>query len=68
MNNAKKDGAEQFFQPEGIVSFVVDPKTGLLSKDESGIREYFREGTQPKQYSSTKSVWEIRDPSQFNFD
>ncbi|MBI5640152.1 MAG: PBP1A family penicillin-binding protein [Nitrospirae bacterium] len=68
MNNALKGGAEPFTPPEGIVSHFVDPKTGLLSRDDSGIREYFREGTQPKQVSPSKSIWEVRDPSQFDFD
>jgi len=68
MSSAAKGEAEGFAQPDGIVSLFVDPKTGLMSRDDSGIKEYFKEGTQPKQYSSTKSVWEIKDPSQFNFD
>jgi penicillin-binding protein 1A len=68
MNNALKAEAEGFSQPEGIVSFPIDPKTGLLSRDESGLKEYFKEGTQPKQFSPSKSFWEIKDPSQFNFD
>ncbi len=68
MNNALKGDAEGFSQPEGIVSFSIDPKTGLLSRDESGLKEYFKEGTQPKQFSPSKSFWEIKDPSQFNFD
>jgi len=68
MNNALKAEAEGFSQPEGILSFPIDPKTGLLSRDESGLKEYFKEGTQPKQFSPSKSFWEIKDPSQFNFD
>jgi hypothetical protein len=46
----------------------IDPKTGLLSFGDSGIREYFRESTQPKQFTPAPSIWEIRDPSQFNWD
>jgi penicillin-binding protein 1A len=68
MNNALKAGAEGFSPPEGIVSYYIDPKTGLLSRDDSGLKEYFKEGTQPKDFSSSKSVWEIKDPSKFNFD
>jgi penicillin-binding protein 1A len=60
--------AEAFSQPEGIVAQAIDPKSGLLSRDDSGLREFFKEGTQPKQISPSKSVWEIKDPSQFNFD
>ncbi len=68
MQNSGRGDAEGFFQPDGIVTATVDPKTGLLSKDDSGIREYFKEGSQPRQVAPSKSVWEIRDPSQFNFD
>jgi penicillin-binding protein 1A len=68
MNNAVKGEAEGFSPPEGIVTFPIDPKTGLLSRDESGLKEYFKEGTQPRQFSPSKSFWEIKDPSQFNFD
>jgi len=68
MNNALAGDPEEFSQPEGIVSYFIDPKTGLLLHDDSGIKEYFKEGTQPKQYSPSKSIWEMRDPSQLNFD
>jgi penicillin-binding protein 1A len=69
MSNAvRESSADDFSPPEGIVSSMIDPKTGLLSRDDTGIREYFKEGTQPRQYSPLKSIWEIRDPSQFNFD
>ena len=68
MGGAIKEAPEEFVHPEGIVSILIDPKTGLLSRDENGIREYFKEGTQPKQYSYAPSIWEIKDPSQFNFD
>lgn len=68
MNNAVAGEPEAFSQPEGIVSYFIDPKTGLLLHDDSGIKEYFKEGTQPKQYSPSKSIWEMRDPSQLNFD
>jgi penicillin-binding protein 1A len=69
MGNAVKDNSvDGFSQPEGIVSSMIDPKTGLLSRDDAGIKEYFKEGTQPRQYAPLGSIWEIRDPSQFNFD
>jgi penicillin-binding protein 1A len=68
MSSAIKEAPEEFVQPEGIVSMNIDPKTGLLSHDDSAIREYFKESTQPKHYTSVPSVWEIRDPSKFNFD
>jgi penicillin-binding protein 1A len=69
MSNAiRESSVEGFSQPEGVLSNFIDPKTGLLSRDDSGIKEYFKEGTQPRQYSPSKSIWEIKDPSQFNFD
>jgi penicillin-binding protein 1A len=68
MSSAAKGEPEGFQQPEGIVSLFIDPRTGLLAREDSGLKEYFREGTQPKQYSPTKSFWEIKDPTQFNFD
>ena len=67
MSSAVRDEPEGFIPPEGIVSMVIDPKTGLLSHGD-GIKEYFKEGTQPKQFTAAPSIWEIRDPSQFNFD
>jgi penicillin-binding protein 1A len=68
MINSLRGEPEGFAAPEGIMSYDIDPKTGLLSEDDSGIKEFFREGTQPTQYSPLKSIWEIRDPTQFNFD
>ncbi|PKL52244.1 MAG: penicillin-binding protein [Nitrospira bacterium HGW-Nitrospira-1] len=71
MNNALKGEPENFSIPEGIVSYSIDPETGLLSRDGSGIKEYFKEGTQPRQIapSETKGkIWEIKDPTQLNFD
>ncbi len=68
MSSAARGESEGFQPPEGIVSLFIDPKTGLLSKDDSGLKEYFKEGTQPNQYAPSRSVWEIKDPTQFNFD
>ncbi len=68
MNSAVQGEPEAFSQPEGIVSLYIDPQTGLLSADASGLREYFKEGSQPKQVSPTRSIWEIRDPTKYNFD
>jgi penicillin-binding protein 1A len=61
---------EEFSMPEGIVSYSIDPATGLLSRDESeGIKEYFKEGTEPKQFAPYTSIWEIReDQLNLNFD
>lgn len=41
--------------PEGIVSYYINPLNGLLVKDPSmGVREYFRKGTEPREYSDLK--------------
>lgn len=68
MQNALHGNSEGFSQPEGIVTAVIDPKTGLLSRDESGIREFFKDGSQPKQLSPSKSIWEVKEPQQIDFD
>ena len=71
MNNALKGDTENFSSPEGVVSYVIDPETGLLSRDGSGIKEYFKEGTQPKQLAPAEArgrIWEMTDPSKNNFD
>jgi len=71
MNNALKGDPENFSSPEGIVSYVIDPETGLISRDGAGIKEYFKEGTQPKQLSPSETrwkTWEMMDPSKNNFD
>jgi penicillin-binding protein 1A len=62
--------AEIFPVPEGIVSYAIDPSNGLLSRDESsGIKEYFREGTEPKQFSATTSPRRARETDMnLNFD
>ncbi len=43
--------------PEGIVSYYIDPSNGLLVSDPSqGIKEYFRRGNEPKEYSNRRSI------------
>ena len=68
MSSALSEDSEGFSQPEGIISLFVDPGTGLLSNDNSGIKEYFKDGTQPRQFSPSKTIWDVLDPFQFNFD
>ena len=68
MGSAVKEDPEEFVPPEGIVSMNIDPKSGLLSHDAFAIREYFKESTQPRQYTPVPTIWEIKDPSKFNFD
>lgn len=58
-----------FSVPEGIIKLLIDPSTGLLSADEySGISEYFREGTQPKDYSKAPSKTEKMPPISADYD
>jgi len=54
---------EDFPQPDGIVSALIDPKTGKLAKEdtENPVREYFIEGTEPSESSRT----EIEDSNKF---
>ncbi|PIQ94442.1 MAG: penicillin-binding protein [Nitrospirae bacterium CG_4_10_14_0_8_um_filter_41_23] len=61
---------EDFTVPEGIVSYTIDPATGLLSKDESiGVKEYFEEGTEPKKFAPSTSIREPKEnPVNLNFD
>lgn len=45
-----------FGLPDGVVRVAIDPSTGLLPYNEaSGIFEYFKEGTQPIEYSKSPS-------------
>ncbi len=71
MNNVLGGEPREFLPPDdGIVSKSIDPATGLLSKDETrAIKEYFKEGTEPKQFAPSTSIWKIReDYKNLNFD
>jgi penicillin-binding protein 1A len=70
MKNFLGGEPEDFPIPEGIVNYTIDPATGLLSRDMStGIKEYFKEGTEPKQFAPSTSVREIREKIlNLNFD
>jgi penicillin-binding protein 1A len=70
MKAVSEGETEEFSIPEGIVSYPIDPATGLLAKDESrSIKEYFKVGTEPKQFAPSTSIWEIReDYLNLNFD
>jgi penicillin-binding protein 1A len=70
MKNFITDDQGQFPVPEGIVSRFIDPATGLLSKDESsGIKEYFKEGTEPRQFAPFFPMHRIREKeTNLNFD
>jgi penicillin-binding protein 1A len=60
--NAAKANAEPFTPPEGITSYRIDPGTGLLSREGSGMTEYFKEGTEPREVSASKVMPETRGP------
>ncbi len=70
MKNVVTGDPADFPVPEGITTRVIDPATGLLSRDETaGIKEYFREGTEPKQFAPTTSVRKIKEKGEnLNFD
>lgn len=62
--------SEEFPVPEGIVSRTIDPSTGLLMRDEStGLKEYFKEGTEPKYFAPSAPVRKVREKdTNLNFD
>ena len=70
MKNFVTGDAEEFPVPEGIASYMIDPATGLLARDnESGIKEYFKDGTEPKQISPVSAPRKIREKNiNLNFD
>ncbi|HXX58156.1 MAG TPA: penicillin-binding transpeptidase domain-containing protein, partial [Thermodesulfovibrionales bacterium] len=70
MKAVSTDEPTGFAVPEGITNYPIDPASGLLIKEEgSGLKEYFKNGTQPKEYSSIKpSGRETREPSRLDFD
>lgn len=70
MKNVKGGESQNFPVPEGIVSYPIDPATGLLAKDEAAaIREFFKEGTEPKQFAPSTTKWKVReDQLNLNFD
>ena len=70
MQNALSGPPEAFTVPEGIVIRTIDPGTGLLAREEAdGVREYFKEGTEPEQYTPSpffRRIWE--QDTNLNFD
>ncbi|MEW6584903.1 MAG: PBP1A family penicillin-binding protein [Nitrospirota bacterium] len=70
MKNVVTGEPEEFTVPEGILTRIIDPATGLLSRDESaGLREYFKEGTEPKQFAPSLSPRKMWEPgSNLNYD
>lgn len=62
-------GEHSFVVPEGIVSYPIDPANGLLVRDGiSGVKEYFKNGTQPREYSSSPVIREMRESSKLDLD
>jgi penicillin-binding protein 1A len=62
-------GEHGFMMPDGIVTYPVDPGNGLLARDAgSGVREYFKRGTQPRDYSSSPRIRETKEPLRLDFD
>lgn len=58
-----------FTQPEGVVSYRIDPGNGLLVRDgTSGIKDYFKTGTQPRDYSLSPVIREVVEPLKLDFD
>jgi len=57
VNNAK-----DFPLPEGIVTRLIDPETGLLANmwTRNARVEYFKDGTEPKEFAP--SIWDFGDP------
>jgi penicillin-binding protein 1A len=70
MKNFVTGDPEEFPVPEGIVGIMIDPATGLLARDDlSGIREYFKEGTEPRQVSPVSAPRKIKEKdANLNFD
>lgn len=53
-NTLAGENATNFVMPDGIIKLPIDPASGLLSRNELGaFFEYFKEGTQPQEYSPT---------------
>lgn len=69
MKNYLTGDPEDFPVPDDVVPEVIDPATGLLSRDGSGIREYFKAGTEPKQFAPSTSTHKLREKdTDLNFD
>lgn len=68
-NMLSSESPADFSAPEGIIRISIDPNTGLLSSGEtSGAFEYFKEGTQPRDYSKTPLKVEKAAPSSADYD
>jgi penicillin-binding protein 1A len=71
MKNALPEENQDFRMPENIIKLAIDPATGLLSanpSDNSSVFEYFREGTQPKEYGKSPAKIEKTAPLSTDYD
>ena len=69
MKNYLTGDPEDFPVPDGVVPEVIDPATGLLSRDGSGITQYFKAGTEPRDYAPSTSIHQLRETdADLNFD
>jgi penicillin-binding protein 1A len=60
---------EDFPVPDGVVSEVIDPVTGLLARDGAGITAYFKAGTEPREFAPSAPVQKLRErDTNLNFD
>jgi penicillin-binding protein 1A len=63
MKTVSADTAPRDFpMPDGIVTRLIDPATGLLANrwTENAVLEYFKEGTEPTTYTPT--IWQTNEP------
>lgn len=56
MSNAIKGNPEEFHMPEGMVSHVIDPQTGLQTDADTGILEYFKADAQSPESSPAQPM------------
>jgi penicillin-binding protein 1A len=68
MKNVDLGDHWDFTVPENIVAYSIDPVTGLLAKDGWGMKEYFKKGTQPMEFSPGPTVGSPREPSKLDLD
>jgi len=61
---------KDFKVPEGIVFAKIDVKTGLLAGrySKKTVFQSFKEGTEPKEYSSKPTSAKLKSFSQFDMD
>jgi penicillin-binding protein 1A len=62
-----RSAPRDFPMPEGIVTRLIDPETGLLANmwTKNAVVEYFKEGTEPK--DSSHSIWRLDNQDNFDF-